>query len=236
MSSNSDSETASVHLDELRPLASLQPGVRREFERRAQFENYDRGDVVRDQHVSVDDAIFVVGGQVKVVSRRIDNAQIILGIFGPRHPSGGLGLFDDTYPGRIEALSSVETAELPPSVLRRILSELDAGLEPFFEVTCERGRHLARRLHDATVRPAKRRLALVFEMFRDIWGHPVQGGDGIRVPLSIRRRDLADLINTRTETAIRLVRDWERAGLVRTESEGFFIPEPDELDIVAAEA
>lgn len=234
-----DRSDISNRVDQLRrvePFDSLPAEACRDVAQRAAYCRYDDDEVLRPADTAVERAIFLLEGQVKVVTDRLDDAELILGIFGPRHPAGGLGLFSDTYPGRIEALSEVCTAEIAPSELRDTLEEADVGIEPFFEVATERTRYLARRLHDATVRPAERRLGLVFEMFRDIWGDPLDDGPGVHVPLSIRRRDLAALINTRTETAIRLVRDWERAGLVRTESDGFVIPDPAEIEAVVADA
>ncbi|MFB6264241.1 MAG: Crp/Fnr family transcriptional regulator [Bradymonadaceae bacterium] len=206
------------------------------FARRAHRHTYQPEDILRREDQSADEVVFVLEGKVKVTTEQLDESELILGIFGPGHPSGGFGLFGETFPGRIEALTDVETAEIGRADFLDILDREPSASATFVEIATERNRHLIRRLHDATVAPAERRLALVFQMFREAWGESaeLEGGEsGVVVPLSIKRRDLAALINTRTETAIRLVRDWERSDILQTNADGFVITSPTELDELA---
>ncbi len=55
----------------------------------------------------------------------------------------------------------------------------------------------------------------------------------IHVPLSISRRDLAELTGMAVETAIRAVRRLERAGLVRKVPGGFELLDTEALRAVA---
>lgn len=48
----------------------------------------------------------------------------------------------------------------------------------------------------------------------------------LRVGVSLSRQDLADLVATSLETAIRVMTRWERSGVVATDSEGFRIQRP----------
>lgn len=52
----------------------------------------------------------------------------------------------------------------------------------------------------------------------------VQHEGGILIPLHITRRDLASMIGARTETVIRMMRSWEKANLLLTTDDGFYIP------------
>jgi CRP-like cAMP-binding protein len=60
---------------------------------------------------------------------------------------------------------------------------------------------------------------------------PSRGGIEIRLHLS--RQEIADLVGTTVESAIRVMSRWGREGLVVTRQDGFLIPSMDSLRAVA---
>jgi CRP-like cAMP-binding protein len=52
---------------------------------------------------------------------------------------------------------------------------------------------------------------------------------GAYLSLSLSRQELADLLGTTLETAIRLMSRWQKEGVVLTEKEGFTIPDLEAL-------
>jgi CRP-like cAMP-binding protein len=53
------------------------------------------------------------------------------------------------------------------------------------------------------------------------------------VPVRLTRQEIADLCATTVETAIRVMSRWGKEGLVATERDGFLIPDPAALEVVA---
>jgi CRP/FNR family transcriptional regulator len=49
------------------------------------------------------------------------------------------------------------------------------------------------------------------------------------LPFALSRQEVADMIGTTLETAIRLMSRWQKEGVVLTEKDGFVIPSADAL-------
>ena len=61
----------------------------------------------------------------------------------------------------------------------------------------------------------------------------VARGSGVFVPLALARQEIADLIGTTLETAIRMMSRWQKDEVVMTEKSGFLIPSADALRALA---
>jgi CRP/FNR family transcriptional regulator len=58
--------------------------------------------------------------------------------------------------------------------------------------------------------------------------------DGIFVPMSLSRQELADLTGTTIETSIRIMSRWGKDEIVRTEKDGFVILDKSAFEELAA--
>ena len=74
---------------------------------------------------------------------------------------------------------------------------------------------------------AEYRAARLFLTLADRVGLPVEGR--IRIPLTLSRQEIADLIGTTLETAIRLMSRWQKDEVVLTGKDGFVIVDQDVL-------
>jgi len=81
---------------------------------------------------------------------------------------------------------------------------------------------LNKRLADMTG-SAESRAARLFVTLAERMGKRRDGG--VFVPLSLSRQELADLLGTTLETAIRLMSRWQKENVVITEKDGFYIPD-----------
>ncbi|MGH9399441.1 MAG: helix-turn-helix domain-containing protein [Thermoanaerobaculia bacterium] len=59
--------------------------------------------------------------------------------------------------------------------------------------------------------------------------------EGVFVPLHLSRQDIADLVGTTIETAIRVMSRWQKEGLVETEKNGFLLRDLAALKQIAPE-
>ena len=65
----------------------------------------------------------------------------------------------------------------------------------------------------------------------DQFGDELEDGTHI-LPVALSRRDLAELVATTSETAIRIMTKWQRDGVIDTERGGFRITKLAELKAV----
>ena len=57
--------------------------------------------------------------------------------------------------------------------------------------------------------------------------------EGLFVPLPLSRQEIADLVGTTIETAIRVMSRWQKDGIIETDKKGFLIRNPAALSAIA---
>jgi CRP/FNR family transcriptional regulator len=174
---------------------------------------FSEGDAAERIHL-----LFV--GRVKIVKAGRDR-DLILEILGPGEPVGAVAVFERRpFPATAIALEPCGVVSIPereffaliekrPEITRRLLAGLTLRLMS-----------LNRRLADMTG-SVEFRVARLFETLADRIGR--KGEAGIEVPLVLSRQEIADLVGTTIETAIRVMSRWQKDGVVETEKKGFLI-------------
>jgi CRP-like cAMP-binding protein len=174
----------------------------------------------------------VVSGRVKVAKLTPAGREVILDMPGPGDPIGAVAALEGfAFPA--SASATVETVclvtgrdaffsllETHPSLVRGLLSGLTLRLV-----------ELTKRLAELSGGRVEARMARLLCKLGDEQGVP--RGSGLFVPVRLSRQELADLCATTIETAIRVMSRWGKEGLVATERDGFLIPDPAALELVA---
>ena len=62
-----------------------------------------------------------------------------------------------------------------------------------------------------------------------------QTGGAVFLPLPLSRQEIADLVGTTIETAIRVMSRWQKEGVLETDKKGFWIRDPRTLAAMAPE-
>lgn len=180
---------------------------------------------------------FIVEGQMKIVKQRSDDEELILGLFEDGAPIGHIAVFEEMeYPASAIALEDTLVLQIHRSHFLGTLRQEPSLMEAVLKNLMRRNFELVRRLHDVTVSSAEQRLARLFDRLAYASGVRKQGDADetyIFIPTPLSRKDLAQLINTRSETAIRLMSKWREAGLMETVDDGFELYDPDELEEIA---
>jgi len=173
---------------------------------------------------------FLFVGRAKIVKAAPDR-DLILEILGPGEPVGAVAVYEQRpFPASAVALEACGTVSIPereffhlvekrPEITRRLLAGLTLRLMA-----------LNRRLADMTG-SVDYRAARLFATLADRLGEKRPGG--IYVPLHLSRQEIADLVGTTIETAIRVMSRWQKDGLLDTERDGFLIRRIEALREIA---
>ena len=213
-------------------LSSLAPEDRRALEPLCELSSFDKGATLFSEGDPADRIHFLFVGRVKIVKATRDR-EIIIEILGPGEPVGAVAAFErQPFPASAVALEPCGVVSIPereffallekrPQITRKVLAGLTLRLMM-----------LNRRLADLTG-SIEHRMARLFSTLGERTGqkHP----EGVFVPLHLSRQDIADLVGTTIETAIRVMSRWQKEGLVDTEKSGFLLRDLAALKKIAPE-
>jgi CRP-like cAMP-binding protein len=210
------------------PFARLAQEARARLAAIASARAYERGATIFREGEASELLITIASGRVKVVKMLPAAREMIVEILGPGDPLGVVAAYEDRpYPASAVALEPTECLlfrrapffallEADPGLTRGLLAGLSLRIV-----------QLTQRLTELAGARVEARFALLFLKLSERLGRPVAGG--ALVPLALSRQDLADLTGTTVESCIRIMSRWGKQGLVRTETEGFVVVDPDAL-------
>jgi len=198
------------------------------------LKRFSRGELLWREGQASTNFTFIARGRVKLVRQRSDGQELIIDIYGQGEAVGEAAAYMRVpYPASAVALDEVVALVIHRDHLHGTLQR-DAGLlEVLLQGMMDQHLRMLRRLGEVTTASAEQRLALLFVRFADREGVEARGEEGVYVGVPLSRRDLCDLINTRVETAIRLMSRWQKAGWVRTDKKGFTILDLEVLRTLA---
>jgi CRP-like cAMP-binding protein len=211
-------------------LAPLRAEDRAALDPLCELRAYQKGETLFEEGEPALHIHFLFVGRVKIVKAAPDR-DLILEILGPGEPVGAVAVFEQRpFPASAVALEPSGTISIPereffqltekrPEITRRLLAGLTLRLMA-----------LNQRLADMTG-SVEYRAARLFATLTERAGQNRAGG--VFVPIHLSRQDIADLVGTTIETAIRVMSRWQKDGLVETEKDGFLIRQPEVLRAMA---
>ena len=171
---------------------------------------------------------FVLGGRIKIVKAAPDGRDVILEIFGPGDPVGALAAYEEgNFPASAIALESTTLLSLPRQEFFATLASNPALARGLLQGLTRRMIELTRKLSERSSR-VEYRIARLFLALVDRLGR--MEGRFLVLPMSLSRQEIADLVGTTQETAIRIMSRWNKDHLVLTETDGFRIPDRKRLE------
>ena len=211
-------------------LAPLTAEDRAALEPLCELRAYEKGEALFEEGQPAHFMHFLFVGRVKIVKAAPDR-DLILEILGPGEPVGAVAVYEQRpFPATAIALEPAGTITIPereffeliekrPAITRRVLAGLTRRLMT-----------LNQRLADMTG-SVEFRAARLFSTLAERIGRNRDGG--LFVPLHLSRQEIADLVGTTVESAIRLMSRWQKEGVVETEDDGFLIRRIETLREVA---
>lgn len=221
-----------IPFDSIPLLASLRKEERTELEPLCRLHDYEKSEVIFHEGDPADRIHLVVKGRVKIV-KSAGSRDVIIEILGDGEPVGAVAVFERRpFPASAIALEPSTILSIPereffallerrPDMVRRLLAGLTMRLMT-----------VNKRIADMTG-SAESRAARLFVTLADRVG--VSRGEATFVPLPLSRQEIADLIATTLETAIRLMSRWQKDEIVITEKGGFLLPSVQALRQMAEE-
>jgi len=217
-------------------LAGAPPIVLTELAARATVRELRAGELVWREGDRAH-AFHVLGhGLVRCRRHLRSGSEVTLGIFGPRESIGDTAALEDApYPADAVVVSEDAVLLAIPTQPVRALSRREPALAHALQRALLRHTEALRtKVAIMAAGSVRARLANLFIHLAARFGERRADGTTL-VPLGLSRGALASLVSARTETVIRALRPWEKAGLVVTTADGFVLAQLDALRACADE-
>ncbi len=194
--------------------------------------DYEKGDVLFHEGDESAYLFTVVAGHVKVVKRTARGSDFILEIFGPGDPVGAVAVYESRpYPATAIAIESATALMTPRQAFFTLLDTRPTLVRGLLVGMTRRLVTLTNRLTEVSGARVEARMARVFLKMSDDLGEAREGGLFIKLALS--RQELADMLGTTIETAIRIMSRWGKESIVRTDPDGFLVMRRTALEDLA---
>ena len=192
---------------------------------------FQKGDVVWNTGDAARELTVIVSGRAKIV-RHNAGRDVILEIFQRGEAVGAVAVYNRIpYPASAVAMEPTILLCIPATDWFDLLErhpELSRGL--ILELT-RLNMSLARQVEEMRGQRVEVRVAQLFLGLADRSGREVP--EGVEIPLALSRQEVAELVGTTVETAIRTLSRWSREGLLLTGEKRFLVPSLEKLRAVA---
>jgi len=205
-------------------FCDVDPAIVRRLGSVARLENYERGEHLWRAGTLPRALPIVRSGLVKVVRPTCGGHNALCGLFGRSTPLGQVALLKGIpYPSStVVASKSLSVVSIPRAELLEALEVEPKLALNMLSALEDRITMLHDKIDVLSAGPVHARLATLFIKLYRQFGDEMDGGlKRIVVPLS--RQELADLVSTSFETAIRILTRWERDGVMSTDPDGFTV-------------
>lgn len=221
-------------IERAQALSGADPGLLDRMAAAATTRTLARGELLWRAGDPARSLTVIKSGLIKVVRPAARGRASICGIFGPPDTVGDLAVLRGIpYPA--DAVVATESATVI-SIPGAMLTDPNAQSTPLaMSMACAMHTKLTA-LHDKvevlSAGAVESRLATLLVKLYDRFGDDFDDGSH-SIPVALSRRELAELVATSFETAIRVMTRWEREGVLTTTPHGFTVHKLDALKAAA---
>jgi CRP/FNR family transcriptional regulator, cyclic AMP receptor protein len=191
-------------------------------------QHYETGEVMFRRGDAGQSMMLITAGKVKISAFGPDGREAVLAVLGEGEILGEMAILDNK-PRSADA-SALEPCDVLVLRQRDFLPFLErnpAVAIRLLAMISQRLRRTSELLEDRLLRPLPGRLAKALLDLGKCGDDPCP--PGTRIPIGFRQRVFASLLGTTRESLNKLLRAWEREGLIRLERGLIVLEEPDEL-------
>ena len=174
-------------------------------------------------------------GQVKILKHGPSDRGALIEVAGPWTVLGEAAVYDGgRHHVSAVALTDSVVVQLPVHDAISVLASNPETLLPVLGSLSEHVRRLTERAADLGEAGVERRLAQALCRLcgRNCGGEPPTAGTAVDISIPLTRQDLADMVGTSVETAIRILSKWSRKGMVRSTKDGLQVRDCESLRTV----
>ena len=210
----------------------LKPDDRQRVAAVATLREYEKGAMLFNEGDGSELMYSVLAGRVKVFKTTPRGTDVILELFGPGDPVGAVAVYEARpYPASAVALEPTSCLIIPRQAFFSLLEGYPSMVRGLLIGLTHRLVELTNRLTELSGGRVEGRLARFFLKLGTDMGQRREGG--LFIPLALSRQELADMIGTTIETAIRIMSRWGKDEVLLTEKDGFVIVDRAALETVA---
>lgn len=195
---------------------------------------FDKGETVFREGDPAADFFTLARGRVKVYKVMPNGRVVILEILGPSDPVGAVAAYEELdYPATAEAIEETLCIRIPKDPFFELLVGRPSLARGLLKAMTHRIVVLANRFAEHAVGKVETRFARLFLKLAGEMGRETE--EGIFIPMTLSRQELADLMGTTVETSIRIMSRWGKDELVQTDKRGFRVTDREALERLAAD-
>ena len=206
--------------DSIPMLSALREEDREVLEPLCRVREFAKAETIFREGDVADRIHFVVSGRVKIV-KAAGPRDVIIELLGAGEPIGAVAVFERrAFPASAIPIEPSSILSIPEREFFALLEKRPEMMRLVLAGLTHRLMMVNKRMADMTG-SAESRAARLFLTLADRVG--VAREEGIHIPMALTRQEIADLIGTALETAIRLMSRWQKQGVVMTEKGGFVL-------------
>lgn len=210
-------------------FAGIPPREQQWLAERLVRRRYGKGEMIFLEGDACAHLHLIESGVVKVFKTLESGRELILNLFRSGDAIGEVALMDGIeYPASAEAMEPTAVLSLSGRDYFALLERNPAATRAVIRDLTLRIMAMRRRVEELGEGGVEYRLAQVLSAFGRRVGE--RRGRGLLIPVQLSRQELADMVGARIETVIRIMSRWHKAGQVRTEREGFWLPAAETLE------
>jgi CRP/FNR family transcriptional regulator len=205
----------------------LTPEDQQRLARLATLRDFKRGETLWEEGDPAEFLTVIVRGRVKIV-RHTDPGDVILELFGEGEPVGAIAVYNYIpYPASAVCLEPTTLLMLPRRDYFELLDRNPDFARAIIRELTKLTLALTRKLEEMRGQRVEVRIAQLFLTLAARMGRPCP--EGTEIALQLSRQEVADLVGTTVESAIRVLSRWGREGLLVTGQKRFCVPSLERL-------
>ena len=213
-------------------LDGLLPDECRDFVAHGRFRQVQQGAYFFHQDEPADLFYILISGQVKLTQLTPDGHQVILHYFGPGEGFGIIVVLGQmAYPASAYAVEDCTALSWDRETTRALMRQYPDIALNGMEIVAQRFALLQRRYQELATQRVEQRVALT--LLRLVRQFGKRAEDGVLIDISLSRQDLGEMAGTNLYNVSRILRKWEKEGIVHIGRQQVVLCQPHELVIIA---
>lgn len=177
-------------------------------------ERYARKKEIFSEGDAPDWFYIVLSGKVKVTKISGDGREIIMEVISPRDFFGGFAVLKGfPFPANAVAMEDSEILKLSRKDLLKVIDSFPTVMYAITSSLGERTRGLHETLKNIALEKVESRIASLLVKLADKSGESV-ASVGLVINMRITKQDIAEMVGTTVETAIRVMSRFKKSGLI----------------------